>query len=202
MTPGRWALALAFTLLVSGCSTLNEDECRSADWNGIGFLDGSRGLPPERLAKHRGACARVGISPDVEAYTAGRDLGLELYCTPSKGFTAGLTNVYHDVCPRHLENDFLRAFEDGRKVRKLENLAAEARRQADAERTRHEQRVKRLADLDGKIEKAENWANQHGLLVLRRDLLREIAVSTKQIREFKIRENHFRAQARGIRNRH
>ena len=46
ITP-RQTLALATTLLalgiMSGCATMNADECRNADWRIVGYEDGLQG---------------------------------------------------------------------------------------------------------------------------------------------------------------
>ena len=106
-------LAIALSGL-SGCATMSGDECATGDWSAIGYEDGSRGYTMDRLAKHRKACAKHGVTPDFAAYQSGRDRGLVDYCQPNRGFSVGANGgTYHGVCSVNLEADFLDAFNVG-----------------------------------------------------------------------------------------
>ena len=120
-------LLLAVSLLLGGCATLNKGECQTVDWHELGQRDGRDGHARARLAEHAEACGKHGISPDAEAYFAGREIGLLYYCTPEAGFEAGLAGQpYRDVCPLDSERDFLREHERGYLIyqlrRQLEDL--------------------------------------------------------------------------------
>ena len=44
----------AAVLLLQGCaSTMNENECVHVDWRTVGYEDGARGEPADRLGQHR-----------------------------------------------------------------------------------------------------------------------------------------------------
>lgn len=93
---------------------MNENECVTADWQTIGFLDGSAGQPEVFLERRVEACAEYGVSPDLKLYLDGRSQGLESFCQPRSGFYLGLRNtVYNNVCPADLEQHFLAAYQDG-----------------------------------------------------------------------------------------
>merc|ERR1711916_171837 len=66
--------------LLQGCASLSKEECLVADWQQIGFEDGSRGRDLLTLARHRKACAKAGITPDRAAYERGHRQGLLRYC--------------------------------------------------------------------------------------------------------------------------
>lgn len=85
----RAALALLALLLAGACASLSEEECRAGDWRAIGFADGAAGRPADYVARHREACAEVGVSPDLDAWLAGREAGLARYCTPANAFDVG-----------------------------------------------------------------------------------------------------------------
>ena len=107
-------------LLGSGCATLNESECRSVDWQIIGYEDGGRGNPLERIGQHRKACAKYGIAPDLAAYQRGRDAGLREYCRPTNGFRVGVAGrSYAGACPVDLEEAFVEAYESGHHLYEL-----------------------------------------------------------------------------------
>lgn len=76
-------------LLLSGCATLTETQCRSGDWQGIGLRDGANGRSSDFFLEHAKACADYGITPDRVAWTAGRAQGLTLYCTPRNAWEQG-----------------------------------------------------------------------------------------------------------------
>jgi hypothetical protein len=108
------------TLALSGCASMNGDQCLTSDWQAIGFEDGSRGYSASRLGNHRKACAKHGVTPDFEAYQAGHDKGLGTFCQPSRGFSLGNNGgSYNGVCAAHREGDFIDAFNTGHKLYSL-----------------------------------------------------------------------------------
>ena len=76
------AAVFLFILIVSGCATLNEEECLTANWQIIGLEDGSEGHLETYLGKHREACAKYGVTPDLEQYRIGHAEGVQSFCTP------------------------------------------------------------------------------------------------------------------------
>jgi len=127
---------VAAVLGLSGCATLSENECRTANWYELGERDGYSGYRRARLEDHREACAEYRIEADAEAYERGRSAGLLRYCTPERGYTVGKTgSSYSEVCPPQAETSFLQGYEMGREVyragRSVEDLEAEVRRAED-----------------------------------------------------------------------
>jgi hypothetical protein len=111
---GLIALTLAFAGL-SGCATMSADECMTSDWSAIGYEDGAHGYTMDRMSKHRKACAKHGVTPDLTAYQNGRDRGLVEYCQPGRGFNVGANGgSYNGVCDVNLEEDFLDGYNTGR----------------------------------------------------------------------------------------
>ncbi|MBU2874547.1 DUF2799 domain-containing protein [Marinobacter salexigens] len=105
----------------SGCATLSEGECKTADWQEIGRKDGSKGYTRARLHKHYEACAEYKVEPQADRYYAGRDAGLKQYCTPRKGFDEGREgNRYRGVCPPDLERGFLAEFSKGEMIHEID----------------------------------------------------------------------------------
>jgi hypothetical protein len=110
-------LLLLAGLLQTGCATLSKSECRAADWYDIGIRDGASGRHEEYIIEHAQACERVGVAPDRERWLAGRERGLERYCTASTGYRVGLNGgSYSDVCFANGEFEFRRGFEVGSKI--------------------------------------------------------------------------------------
>ncbi len=114
---GILAAVVACGALVAGCETLNEDQCRVGDWEGIGYTDGANGRQPDRYGDHVKACTKYQIMPDQASYMRGRQRGLPVYCTLDRGFSEGRQGrTYHGVCPAPLERDFVTGYDDGRVV--------------------------------------------------------------------------------------
>jgi len=122
-------LILFAGLFLTACATMNKNECVSADWEMIGYEDGSNGASAGRLQKHREACAKHSVTPDFSQYQSGYDEGLKRFCTDRVGFTKGKSGYnYKGICPADLEAGFLKGYSLGlefyhlnQKVRSAEN---------------------------------------------------------------------------------
>lgn len=110
--------ALVAAILLAGCATgMGRDECAAADWRMIGFEDGLRGVPADRIGAHRIACARHQVTPDLAAWMEGRERGLVEYCQPRSGYRVGLSGgSYANVCPAATEAGFVNGFRWGRQI--------------------------------------------------------------------------------------
>jgi len=113
----RIPFLLIVVLLIAGCASMGKDECLNANWLTIGFEDGSRGYPGNRIGEHRKACAKHGVAPDLATYESGRQRGLVTWCTPRNGYRVGLGGGhYNGVCPQPLDAPFMEAVSKGRAV--------------------------------------------------------------------------------------
>lgn len=108
-------LLTAAVIALSGCASMTEQECLTANWFDQGFRDGRSGQPLSRIADHQKACAKVGVKPDNALYFQGRDQGIQIYCTPENALAVGrLGQPYRNVCPAALEQQFLMSYEKGK----------------------------------------------------------------------------------------
>lgn len=109
---------LAAALLLSACATgMGKEECVAADWRTIGYEDGLHGFPPDRIGVHRVACAKHQVTPNLAAYSEGRERGLVEYCQPKNGYRVGLAGAgYANVCPAATEPGFVNAYRWGRQI--------------------------------------------------------------------------------------
>jgi hypothetical protein len=83
----------------------------------IGYEDGLRGFPADRIGTHRVACAKHQVTPDLAAYMDGRGRGLVEYCQPRNGYRVGLNGSgYANVCPAVTEAEFLNGYQWGRQI--------------------------------------------------------------------------------------
>lgn len=127
-----WAL---IALVLSGCATMSKDECLTVDWRTIGYEDGVAGHNGDRIASHRKACADHGVTPDLDAYQAGRQQGLREYCRAENGFHVGASGAtYVGACPPELAPAFAVAYESGRELYVREHRVSRANAQLSAKR--------------------------------------------------------------------
>lgn len=106
---------------------MSKDECRAVDWRTVGYEDGVAGHSGERIGQHRKACAEYGVTPDLDAYRAGRAEGLHEYCQPHNGYRAGVSGApYYDSCPSELAPAFVAAYQSGRELYVRERRVADA----------------------------------------------------------------------------
>ncbi|AOE50568.1 DUF2799 domain-containing protein [Kangiella sediminilitoris] len=164
--------------LLSGCATLSETECVAGNWQQIGYQDGKFGRDSDYVLKHESACMEYGVQVDREAYEAGRQQGLDQYCTANNGFNRGSSGSYpnpscnggypgyHDAYYDGLlaRNDSLRIQLD-EALREHEVLTEVQRRVKDEEevaRINHE-----LEDLDAEINSITNQIDKINSLIRR-----------------------------------
>ncbi len=157
-------LLLFFSVIsvaLMSCATLNKDECHSADWKLIGFVDGSKGYPASRIGRHRSACAEYGINPSLDLYSKGRAEGLQQYCVPDKGFYLGRTgSSYNGVCSGNNEVDFIAAFKAGRQLYAAKIKLKKMKKDLVHKQEKLELIVSKISDkeqqiINGKVSKAQ-----------------------------------------------
>jgi len=110
----------------------------------IGFEDGSRGYGSERLGEHRKACAKHGVTPDLQAYRQGREEGLRDFCQPARGYNLGSRGGrYNGVCSAEMEGDFLDAYRAGYHLYELQASVNSANAQISSK----EHEIKHIKDV-------------------------------------------------------
>lgn len=117
--PRRYALLACLalvTILSVGCAQFSKEECTTGDWQARGADDGKRGLV--RLAQFNKYAATCQEEHDVklpsEAYFAGYDEGLPLFCSEANGRSLGGKGAkYRGVCTPALEPAFMAGYDKG-----------------------------------------------------------------------------------------
>ena len=154
----RLCLVLA-SLALYGCATMNEHECRTANWHDIGVLDGRAGQTPLRIAEHSKACVDYGIRPQESAWNAGYRLGLQDYCRLENAIEEGLAGRrYQNVCPPNVHQPFgdlnlaaYAVFQSHNNLRSVEGQIDSLERQLRDRKTPEDQRARirdRIYQLD------------------------------------------------------
>lgn len=145
----RPVLALPLVLALTACATLSESDCARSDWFAIGSRDARHGYTPERLNRHRQACAKYGYEVDPQGYHAGYQEGLAIYCVPARSFDLGRNNSgYAYQCPAELEATLRPAHDLGRDVYAVELELAELEREIQSLRSEIDDEKAAVADRD------------------------------------------------------
>lgn len=133
MRPEHRLTVLAAALALAACATLDESECRTADWFQLGARDGVDGAARTRIEDHRKACGEFGLPTDDAAWFQGYEAGLQDYCTVDNGYRVGRSGGYYGrVCPASEERAFLDAYDLGRETHDVEREIAELDRRAES----------------------------------------------------------------------
>lgn len=146
---------------------MNKADCLSADWQLIGFEDGSFGKNESQISQHRKECSEHGVTPDLTAYRQGHFEGSKLFCTTNNGFNRGLQGKnYNRNCPEQYEEAFLTGFSDGQNLYALKKIVSQ--RTQDLENT-----YKKLAWLENSITEKSELMIADGLNRNQRVLIRD-----------------------------
>jgi len=81
-------MPILLSLLLSSCSTMSTDECKTVNWRDKGFEDAMQGNPVH-LSRHRKACAAVKVIPNRAVYMSGYNAGSRQFCTYQSGLRFG-----------------------------------------------------------------------------------------------------------------
>lgn len=76
-------------VVLAGCQSMSESECKVADWGRVGLSDGTRGESEKLLADYTEDCGKTGVVPNAQAYRKGWDEGIKHFCTPANGWREG-----------------------------------------------------------------------------------------------------------------
>ena len=124
---GFAAACLVSTVALAGCASMSKEECLTVDWRTVGYEDGAAGRSGEAIGQRRKACAAAGITPDLDAYRAGRAAGLREYCQPEHGYRLGAAGGrYGGYCAADLAPAFTQAYEAGRELHAREYRVRQA----------------------------------------------------------------------------
>lgn len=144
-------LGLILCFITTGCASLSKEECANANWDALGYADGSRGKSADRFNLHQKACAEHGYKASFADYKDGHLRGLqEVFCKPRNGYQLGLKGSgYNNVCPPDVEPGFLAAYHHGRDIYKAQrsyNRLTLQLSRLKTERTKVDERIANLRD--------------------------------------------------------
>jgi hypothetical protein len=103
--------------IVSGCATLNEAECISANWYDLGFDNALSGKKSSFVSEHTSACKKYQISPNFDLYREGWQQGVNKFCTAQSGWRYGIAgNYYRNTCSADKEAAFLEGYNPAKRI--------------------------------------------------------------------------------------
>jgi hypothetical protein len=124
-------VSIAALVALNSCATMNEDQCKTANWQEIGRNDGMQGLSSSLISSHSKACEKHGIKSDPAAYKLGYQNGVKTFCTAENGFEVGRSGRASAAeCPAEMQSAFQAAWKKGRVEYDREQAAAAAAKRA------------------------------------------------------------------------
>ena len=199
--------AVAMVPALYGCASLSEQDCLASDWQAIGYEDGVRGYSAARVAQHREACSKHGVSLDAVAYRNGRREGLMEFCRPENAFQLGARGgAYNGVCPKEAADEFSTAYYKGRRLYDLEAGISNASTRISSKQSRLESIETALAANSVRIVSAEATVEERAKLLVdtrhmlaeRDDLEEEIAQLRKERSRKKRKLDAYRTKLAGV----
>lgn len=141
MKPTLIGLALILTTAtLSGCASLTKEQCRTGNWQAIGYTDGVAGRYPDRINDHSKACAKAGVTPDYQAWQRGRQEGLIQYCTSSNAYQLGRRGQQLNlVCPSNQSSELQSSNARGLEYHRLSQDISKDKNQLDKYQTQYKQ---------------------------------------------------------------
>ncbi|WP_075188147.1 DUF2799 domain-containing protein [Teredinibacter haidensis] len=101
-------------MLLSGCASMNKDECQLADWQAVGYQHGARGQNATAFEQYQKDCSKHKIKADFNAFKHGHQLGLNDYCTLEGGVANGRVGAnYNNQCPSNRYPNFAKGYRSG-----------------------------------------------------------------------------------------
>jgi hypothetical protein len=192
MRTKRHALALvAMTILavLSGCASMNKEECLSANWRQVGFSDGAKGLTNKQIEQHAKACAEYGVQVNLDEYLSGRAQGLLTYCQAENGFIVGRSGERQVAtdCPEHLRPAFMEQYNRGLIVHAIESDLESRRSRASYYRRKLRERDERITDIRTELDRKDlstdrrtTLLNEYNKLVENKEYLLRQAIVQEQ----------------------
>ncbi len=131
---------------------MNQQECETANWNALGYVDGSQGAASSQFTERSSACSEYNVRADFAQYQAGYQTGLISYCTESKGFYVGSRGKeYQGVCPAKTASAFLTGYHHGQELYQLKQELNQAEQELRSEKYEVEHQKDRLKDLKNSL---------------------------------------------------
>ena len=165
------AFLMMGAVLLFGCATMSEEQCRGANWAALGQSDARDGDMPEFGADRVKSCVEKGIPGNFAEWKRGWEIGRREVCTPGNAHAwAQRSSDYKSgFCPPDLEPAFLSVYAPARerylfekrirdlqfqiddKSRSLEDVIRQTGRSENQSRQRQAELAARRSSLEHEI---------------------------------------------------
>ena len=103
--------------LLSGCASMDQGQCVTAEWLEQGRKDGTQGTQMQHYKEYQSDCSKYGVSVNTAEYKKGWQEGIRQYCTRDNGWAVGIRGgTYRHSCPSNLESTFYSAYQTARNI--------------------------------------------------------------------------------------
>jgi hypothetical protein len=143
---------IAFVLAMTGCTSMNKDECSMANWHAIGQQDAEEGKSASNLVTYNKQCAKHSIAPNKDEYSAGHQAGAIIYCTKENGFSQGKKGKkYQGICPTDLAKVFNSGYVIGKEYYAVLSIKSTYETQISSKNKKIKKLVKQVKNITEKL---------------------------------------------------
>jgi len=147
-----FTLCIAVVLVMTGCTSMNKEECSMANWHAIGQKDAEEGKSTSNLATYSKQCAEHGVTPDKGEYSVGHQVGLVVYCTKESGFSQGKKGKKHQgICPTDLAENFESGYVIGKEYYAVLSIKDSYETQISSKNKKIKKLVKQVKNITEKL---------------------------------------------------
>lgn len=145
-------ITLMLCSTLSACSVMNQQECQTANWQALGYMDGSQGESSTQFNERSSACSEYNVHADFKQYQLGYNKGLITYCTESHGFFVGSHGKsYQGVCPQNTAQAFIKGYNHGQQLYTAQENVSRAERELSYEQHEIDNQKEKLNDLKNSL---------------------------------------------------
>lgn len=131
---------------------MNQQECETANWSALGYVDGSQGASSAQFNDRSSACSEYNVRANFNEYQVGYKRGLTSYCTENHGFFIGSKGQsYQGVCPQKTETLFLKGYNKGKDLYSIRENVRQAEQDLRNEKDEIDHKKDKLNDLKNSL---------------------------------------------------
>ncbi|WP_235869038.1 DUF2799 domain-containing protein [Photobacterium kishitanii] len=131
---------------------MNQQECETANWSALGYVDGSQGASSSQFSDRSSACSEYNVRANFNEYQLGYNQGLTIYCTENNGFFIGSKGQsYQGVCPQKTATLFLKGYNKGKELFSIRERVSQAEQDLRDEKDEIAHKKDKLNDLKNSL---------------------------------------------------
>ncbi|PSU93431.1 hypothetical protein C9J27_21090 [Photobacterium kishitanii] len=152
MTRKSLTITLFLCSTLTACSVMNQQECETANWSALGYVDGSQGASSSQFSDRSSACSEYNVRANFNEYQLGYNQGLTIYCTENNGFFIGSKGQsYQGVCPQKTAILFLKGYNKGKELFSIRESVSQAEQDLRDEKDEIAHKKDKLNDLKNSL---------------------------------------------------